>query len=115
MGGKITTVLPWTQFRFQPYHQVEIIELPPDQNMQVLMAAFEADAAYEWGGAWKIWAGYASGDSDPLSKKITTYGFRPDYQIALMMFNMPLGTSPSLWDSSNGEYLTGGNSVTGNL
>ena len=84
------------------------------------MAAFEANGIYDWGGEWAAKTGYASGDATPLSSKITQYGFRPDYQIALMMFNKPLGTSPSLYggtasNPSTNSKLTGGVPITGNF
>ena len=120
LGGKITTGLAINAVPFSALTSGGIINLPPKQTMQAVMAAFEADAAYDWGGAWKVWSGYASGDADPLSTNITTYGFRPDYQIALLMFHMPMGTSPSLWGSPSSDptgaaqKLAGGNSITGN-
>ncbi len=81
--------------------------------MQVL--ALEAKGFYDWGGEWEVKGGYAQGDSSPLSSKITQYGFRPDYQIALLMFNYPLGTSPTLRNATTGARLTGGVPITGNM
>ena len=78
------------------------------------MAALEADAAYDFGGEANLKTGFASGDGDILSSRITQLGFRPDYQIALMMFNLPLGTSPSFYDSTLGTQLAGGVPITGN-
>lgn len=65
-------------------------------DMEVFMAAIEADANWDFGGEVHLQAGYAGGDSQPLSSKITQLGFRPDYDIALMMFDVPLGTSPAI-------------------
>ncbi|HBF13272.1 MAG TPA: hypothetical protein DDW49_07795 [Deltaproteobacteria bacterium] len=77
----------------------EPITLPLDGNQNdiaVFMAAAELTADWDFGGEAKVQAGFASGDSSPLSSKITQLGFRPDYDIALMMFDVPLGTSPSI-------------------
>jgi len=106
IGGKVTTGLAVDAVPFRgltaadpadPCGTGGIICLPPKQSMGVLMAAFEAEGVYKWGGEWKFQAGYAEGDSDPLSGKITQLGFRPDYQVAFLMFNRPLGTSPSYY------------------
>lgn len=75
------------------------IELPltgTQNDLSVFMAAFEADAWWDFGGEAHIQAGFASGDSEPLSSRITQLGFRPDYDIALMLFDVPLGTSPAI-------------------
>ena len=115
VGGKITTGLAIDAVPFSSLTDGQgIIELPRDQSLQIFMAAFQADASYDWGGSWKFQTGYAPGDNDPMSMKLTQYGFRPDYQIALMMFHVPMGTAPSLYDNSSGRYLTGGKSITGN-
>lgn len=120
IGGDVSTGLALDAIPFQGLGAGEgIIQLPPKQDMQVFMAAFEAEAEYKFGGSWKVQAGYAPGDSTPLSQKITQLGFRPDYQIALLLFHMPLGTSPSLYGQKAGgtggtEYLAGGKSLTGN-
>ncbi len=120
IGGKASTGLALDAIPFAGLGAGEgIIELPPDQSMRTFMAAFEAEAQYKFGGAWKFQTGFAQGDANPLSQRITQLGFRPDYQIALMMFNMPLGTSPSLYGQRAGgggatEYLAGGNPITGN-
>lgn len=75
------------------------IEMPlngTQNNVQILMGAVEADAMWDFGGEVHIQAGYASGDSEPLSQKITQLGFRPDYDIALILFDQPIGTSPAV-------------------
>lgn len=75
------------------------IELPligTQNDISVFMAAVELDAQWDFGGEAHLKAGYASGDGEPLSSKITQLGFRPDYDIALMMFDVPLGTSPAI-------------------
>ncbi len=120
VGGKVSTGLALDAIPFAGLGAGEgIIQLPPDQSMQAFLAAFEAEGKYNFGGAWKFQAGFANGDQTPLSTKITQLGFRPDYQIALMMFHMPLGTSPSLYGQKAGggggtEYLAGGKAITGN-
>ncbi len=128
LGGKVSTGLAVDAIPFQglgaadpsnPCGSGGIICLPQDQSMQVLMAAFEAEADYQWGGSWKIQTGFAQGDGDVLSGKITQLGFRPDYQIALLMFNRPLGTSPSYYGEpayspGTTAKLGGGQWVSGN-
>ena len=124
VGGKVTTGLALNAIPFQGCGSGTqcIISLPAKQDMQTVLAAFEAEGSYNFGGAWKLQSGYAQGDATPLSQRITQLGFRPDYQIALIMFNMPLGTSPALYGqkasasgaSGGTEYLAGGNSITGN-
>ncbi len=82
------------------------IELPLDGNQNdiaVLMGAVEADAFWDFGGEAHIQTGYASGDSNPVSSKITQLGFRPDYDIALILFDVPIGTSPALVISGQTE------------
>jgi len=121
LGGKITTGLALDAIPFAGLGAGEgIIQLPPDQKLQVFMAAFEASGHYPTGDRWKFQGGFAQGDGSPLSQNITMYGFRPDYQIALMMFHYPLGTSPSLYGQKAGggggtEYLAGGKSITSNF
>jgi len=121
MGGKISTGLALDAVPFAGLGAGEgIIQLAPKQNLRVLMGVLEAKANYQTGDEWHLKVGYAQGDGSPLSNRITMYGFRPDYQIALMMFNMPLGSTASLWGSkANGtgasEYLAGGKSLTGNF
>lgn len=75
------------------------VELPltgTQNNVQAMLAAAEFDADWDFGGEAHIKAGYASGDGKPLSKTITQLGFRPDYDIALILFDQPLGTSPAV-------------------
>jgi len=95
-----------------------VIELPPEQKVNIIMAAFEAGAHYSWGGEWSLKAGYASGDPTPLSYRITQYGFRPDYQIGLLLFHYPLGTSaPMIPQGGNykGQVVAGHLPITGNF
>ncbi len=120
LGGKVTTGLAVDAIPFAGLNPGidGIIQLPPDQSMQAFMGAFEAEGKYR-ADEWKFMAGYAPGDATPLSTKITQFGFRPDYQIALILFNMPLGTTPSLYGQKAGstpgtQYLAGGAAVTGN-
>lgn len=96
-----------------------IIQLPSKQDVRVNMAAFEASGNYKWGGEWGLKSGFAQGDASPLSQRITQYGFRPDYQIALLMFHEPLGTGPSLWGTNSSgttnSKLAGGYPITANF
>ncbi len=129
IGGKVSTGLAVDAIPFRglgaadpanPCGTGGIICLPPEQPIQVLMAAFEAEGSYKWGGEWKFQAGYAEGDGDPLSGKITQLGFRPDYQIALLMFDRPMGTSPSYYGEpayapGTTAQLGGGQWITGNF
>lgn len=120
IGGKVTTGLALNAIPFSGLTAGQgIIQLPPKQDAQILMAAFEGEAKYDFGGTAAIQAGYASGDGTPLSQRVTQLGFRPDYQIALMLFHMPLGSSPSLYGQRAGAgpgtvFLAGGQPVTGN-
>ncbi len=75
------------------------VELPltgTQNDVSVFMAAAEFNADWDFGGEMEVQAGFAQGDSNPLSSKITQLGFRPDYDIALMMFDVPMGTSPAI-------------------
>ncbi|OVE82350.1 hypothetical protein BVY03_01165 [bacterium K02(2017)] len=75
------------------------IEIPltgTQNDVQVFMAAMEFDAEWAFGGEFHLQTGYASGDQDPLSSNITQLGFRPDYDIGLILFDQPIGTSPAL-------------------
>ncbi|PIR17078.1 MAG: hypothetical protein COV46_05825 [Deltaproteobacteria bacterium CG11_big_fil_rev_8_21_14_0_20_49_13] len=131
LGGKISTGLALDAVPFSSYSGISptqggiaggIIEMPTKQDIQVFMAAFEASGAYKWGGEWNLKTGFAEGDASPLSQRITQYGFRPDYQIGLLMFHEPMGTSPSLYGcpatnpgcGTNTSKLTGGVPITGN-
>lgn len=120
LGGEISTGLAIDAVPFSALSSGGgIINLPPKQSMRVFMAAFEANADYDWGGAWNFKAGYAEGDPTPLSSRVTQFGFRPDYQIALMMFREPLGSSPALYggtatDPTTTAQLTGGVPITSN-
>lgn len=93
------------------------IEMLPQNDLLVHMAALEFEANYRW-GEFLFQGGYASGDSQPLSSRITQFGFRPDYQIALLMFHAPLGSSPRVTqENGNGvgsRQLVGAVPVTGN-
>jgi len=124
IGGDITTGLAIDAIPFSTFSAAGsgsgIIQLPADQGLRVIMAALEIDALYDNGTEVNVKFGYASGDETPLSTRITQYGFRPDYQIALMMFNRPLGTSPSLFGGTasnpgSNSKLTGGVPITGNF
>jgi len=86
--------------------------LDGSNDIQVHLGALEASGKYDFGGEWKFIAGVATGDSSPLSSRITQFGFRPDYQVALMLFNMPLGTSPAI--QVNGETKLGNKPITSN-
>ncbi len=72
------------------------IEMFPESDISVFMGALEFEGKYDFGGEALLQTGFAQGDSQPLSTKITQFGFRKDYDIALMMFDMPLGTSPAV-------------------
>ncbi|MBX7148751.1 hypothetical protein K1X76_06655 [bacterium] len=81
-------------------------------DISVFMAALEAQAKYPFGGEINFQAGFSQGDSSPLSQRITQFGFRPDYDIALMMFDVPMGTSPGI--RVGGETELGRKPVTPN-
>lgn len=115
LGGKISTGVAINAIPFPGLAAPGIIELPANQSIGVIMGALEAKGFYDWGGEWELKGGFAQGDAAPLSNKITQYGFRPDYQIALLMFNYPLGTSPTLRNAATNAKLTGGVPVTGNM
>lgn len=65
-------------------------------DLSVILGALEFDADWDFGGEVKLKSGFASGDSSPLSSRVTQLGFRPDYDVALMLFDVPLGTSPAI-------------------
>ena len=116
LGGKISTGVAIDAIPFSGLGANEgIISLPKDQSVRVMMGAVEGQGRYDWGGDWEAKGGFAQGDATPLSTRITQYGFRPDYQVALLMFNEPLGTSPTLRDSTTNANLTGGVPITGNF
>ncbi len=85
--------------------------LSGSKDLSVVMGAFEAEAKINKEEI-KFISGYAQGDASPLSSKITQFGFRPDYHIGLMMFQMPMGTSPAIQVS--GVTNAGNNPVTPN-
>jgi uncharacterized protein (TIGR04551 family) len=120
LGGEMSTgvaidAIPFNGFNPNPGSLSNgVIQLPARQDVRVMMAAFEADARYKWGGEWKFKAGFAQGDAEPLSQRITQYGFRPDYNIALFMFDVPLGTSAAMVDPTTGDLLAGHLPITGN-
>lgn len=86
--------------------------LDGSNDIRVHMGALEASGKYDWGGQWKFISGIATGDSNPLSSTITQFGFRPDYDVALMLFNMPMGTSPAI--QVNGVTKLGNKPITSN-
>lgn len=87
--------------------------LDGSHDIRAHLAALEVEGKHDWGGEWKFISGFASGDSDPLSSTITQFsGFRPDYDVALMLFNMPLGTSPAI--QVNGNRVLGNQPITSN-
>jgi len=120
IGGELSTGLAIDAVPFSALSSGGgIIQLPPNQSMRTIMAAFESYGDYDWGGHWNFKTGYAEGDASPLSTRITQFGFRPDYQIALLMFRMPLGSSPALYggtatDPTTTSQLTGGVPITSN-
>lgn len=114
IGGKISTGVALDAIPFQGLPTPGIIQLPANQDLSVHMAALEAEGKYDWGGEWKLQGGFAQGDGSPLSQRITQYGFRPDYDLGMLMFHMPLGTSPILRDGTSGTALAGGVPITGN-
>lgn len=119
MTGKISTglAIDALPFRNLPTTARGAIEMPAQNDMFVQMAALEFEAKYRF-GTFLFQGGYASGDSQPLSSKITQFGFRPDYQIALLMFHAPLGSSPRVTQGNlatpGGRTLVGAVPVTGN-
>lgn len=132
IGGKVSTALAINAIPFSGCGSTAspatgtrcILQLPPDQDAQMIMAALEVSGVYDWGGEWEFKSGFAGGDENPLSTKVTQFGFRPDYDIALLMFDTPLGTSPSLYgprvqadgtNATTSSKLTGGVPITGNF
>ncbi|MCB1214452.1 MAG: hypothetical protein KDK66_03130 [Deltaproteobacteria bacterium] len=86
--------------------------LDGSNDILVNMGALEVAGKYDFGGEWQLKTGFAQGDSSPLSSVITQFGFRKDYNIALMLFNMPLGTSPAI--QLNGQTVLGNQPITSN-
>ncbi len=119
LSGKLSTGLAIDAIPFNnlPSNALGPIELGAQSNLLVHMAAMELEANYKF-GSFLFQGGYASGDRQPLSSKITQFGFRPDYQIALLMFHAPLGSSPRVTQTNgNGvgsRQLVGAVPVTGN-
>lgn len=120
LAGDLSTGLAVDAVPFNnlPANALGPYEMPDQSQLQVHMAAMEAEANYDF-GEFLLKSGFASGDPDPLSSKITQFGFRPDYQIGLLMFHVPLGRSPSVTQANgNGvgsRLLVGGVPVTGNF
>lgn len=115
LGGHISTGVAINAIPFPGLAAPGIIQLPANQSIGVSMGAVEAKGFYDYGGEWEVKGGFAQGDTSPLSNKITQYGFRPDYQVALLMFNYPLGVSPTLRSGTTNAKLTGGVPITGNF
>lgn len=117
MAGKISTGLAIDAIPFNslPANALGAIEMPAQNTMLVQMGAMELEATYPFGD-FLLQGGYASGDAQPLSSKITQFGFRPDYQIALLLFHAPLGSSPRVTQSNGAStrQLVGAVPVTGN-
>lgn len=91
----------------------EPIEMPAENDIHVLLAALEYDGDYDFGGEVNLRTGFAQGDSAPLSEDITQFGFRKDYDIALILFDQPLGTSPPI--NINGRTVLGHKPMSGNF
>lgn len=130
LTGKIATGLAIDAIPFNnlPANARGPIELPADdpstpqiENQNTLlvhMGAAELEGNFE-PGEIRFQGGYASGDAEPLSRRITQFGFRPDYQIALLLFHTPLGSSPRVTqanaDGTPGRVLVGAVPITGNF
>ncbi|MBI2344287.1 MAG: hypothetical protein HYV02_08160 [Deltaproteobacteria bacterium] len=115
IGGKVSTGVALDAIPFSGLSGSGIIELPAKQDVAVNLAALEVEGNFDWGGEFIVQTGFAQGDGSPLSQRITQFGFRPSYQIGLLMFHYPLGTSPTLRDATTGTSLTGGVPITGNF
>jgi len=119
LTGKIATgvAIDAIPFNGLPANARGPIELASQNTAFIQMAALEAEANYKF-GEFNFQGGYASGDARPLSSKITQFGFRPDYQIALLLFHAPLGSSPRVTQAngsgSGSRVLVGAVPVTGN-
>lgn len=120
MNGNISTGVAIDSIPFNglPAGARGPIELPAESGMRVQMGALEVKGDHDF-GEWILQGGYASGDAQPLSRRVTQFGFRPDYQIALLLFNVPLGSSPRITQGNqNGigsRVLVGAVPVTGNF
>ena len=118
IGGTVTTgiaidAIPFTEEEQATYTNPisSPIEMQPESDISVFMAALEFEGNYDF-GEFKLQAGYAPGDADPLSTKITQFGFRKDYDIAMLLFQEPLGTSPPV-QVADGRTVLGHNPVSG--
>ena len=114
LGGKISTGICINAFQ-----NVSGTNPVPDplcldgsNLLNVNMAALEVEGKHDFGGNWKLISGFAQGDSSPLSHNITQFGFRPDYDVGLLLFNIPMGTSPAV--QVNGDTKLGNVPITGN-
>lgn len=120
LTGKLSTgvAIDAIPFNNLPAAARGAIELPAQNTALVHMGALEAEAYYDF-GEFLLQGGYASGDARPLSSRVTQFGFRPDYQIALLLFHTPLGSSPRVTQANgNGvgsRQLVGAVPVTGNF
>ena len=124
MWGKLSTGIAVDAIPFNnlPASARGAIEMLQQNDIFVQMGALEAryslDLFGEYESSVALKGGYASGDARPLSSKITQYGFRPDYHVALLMFRVPLGSSPRITQANgNGQgsrLLVGAVPVTGN-
>lgn len=119
MTGKLSTgvAIDAIPFNNLPATARGAIEMPDQNTAFIQMGAMEAEANFDFGN-FLFQGGYASGDARPLSSKITQFGFRPDYQIAMLLFHTPLGSSPRVTQTNgNGagsRQLVGAVPVTGN-
>lgn len=120
ISGKITTgiaipaiVLTQAEQQTSTNPVTTPIEMEPESHASVFMAAMELDAKYDFGGEVKLLGGYAQGDSSPLTGDINQFGFNKDYDIALMLFNEPMGTSPAV-QLSDGRVILGQKPMSGN-
>jgi hypothetical protein len=120
LSGDISTGLAIDAIPFNglPPNAQGPIELAAQNTMIVQMGGVEFEANYNF-GEFLLQGGYASGDAEPLSSRITQFGFRPDYQIALLLFHAPLGSSPQdTQGNADGQgirKLVGAVPVTGNF
>ncbi len=118
LGGEITTGVCINALQVPAGTQNALsspVCLNGPNNLSVNMGALELDGKHGAKGAeeWKMISGFAQGDSSPLSSTITQFGFRPDYHVALLMFQEPLGTSPAI--QVNGVTQLGNKPVTSNF